>query len=312
MKKIETIALAGLGAVGASYLAEISEHIPMENIRVAASGERAGRIRSGVTVNGKKYFFPVFEPNDDAEPADLAIFAVKNHHLARALEDARKQIGGETVIMSFLNGVTSEATIAGSYGANVLFSIVMGIDATREGDSTVYSALGTIQFGEAVNREGEYSQNVLKVKDFFERTGIPYEILSDMKWALWKKFMLNCGANQTSAVLRCPYGALQASAEARAIILGAMEEVVSLASYEGVSLSKEDIGDAFARLDRLSPDGRTSMCQDVEAMRKTEVEIFGATVADLARRHGVYAPVNELLRKLIVAIESSYSIDGPH
>jgi len=77
MKKIETIALAGLGAVGASYLAKISEHIPMKNIRVAASGERADRIRSGVTVNGKKYFFPVFEPNDDAEPADLAIFAAK-------------------------------------------------------------------------------------------------------------------------------------------------------------------------------------------------------------------------------------------
>jgi len=278
----------------------------MENIRVAASGGRADRIRSGVTVNGKKYFFPIFEPNGDAEPADLAIFAVKNHHLVGAVEDARKQIGSETVILSFLNGVTSEATIAGSCGGNVLFSSVMGIDATREGDSTVYSALGTIQFGEAVNREDEYSQNVLSVKDFFERTGIPYEILSDMKWALWKKFMLNCGANQTSAVMRCPYRVLQTSTEARAIILSAMEEVVSIASYEGVRLSKEDIRDAFVRLDRLSPDGMTSMCQDVEAMRKTEVEIFGATVVDLARRHGVHVPVNELLYKLIVAIESSY------
>jgi 2-dehydropantoate 2-reductase len=307
MNAIETVALVGLGAVGASYLAKISENVPMENIRAVAAGARAERIRSGVEVNGKKYLFPVYEPGQPTAPADLAIFAVKNHHLAEAMSDAKNQIGDETIIMSFLNGITSEETIAGAYGAgNVLYSIVMGIDATREGDGTAYSRLGIVQFGEAANIEGNYSRNVALVRDFFEKTGVPYEIPGDMKWTLWKKFMINVGANQTSAILRCPYGVLQSSEEARDIARRAMEEVASLAPHEGLSLTDGDVRDAFARIDALSPGGRTSMCQDVEANRKTEIELFGATVVELGRRHGVSVPVNELMCKMIRAIEFSY------
>jgi 2-dehydropantoate 2-reductase len=307
MNAIETVALVGLGAVGASYLAKFSENVPMKNIRAVAIGARAERIRSGVAVNGKKYFFPVYEPGQPTAPADLAIFAVKNHHLAKAVDDAKNQIGDETIIMSFLNGVTSEDTIAGVYGAgNVLYSIVMGIDATREGDDTAYSKLGIVQFGEAANMEGNYSRNVALVRDFFEKTGVPYEIPGDMKWALWKKFMINVGANQTSAILRCPYGVLQRSGEARDIARQAMEEVASLAPYEGLRLTDDDVRDAFARIDALSPEGRTSMCQDVEANRKTEIELFGATVVELGRRHGASVPVNELMCKMIRAIEFSY------
>jgi 2-dehydropantoate 2-reductase len=307
MNAIKTVALVGLGAVGASYLAKISKNAPMENIRVVAVGARAERIRSGVMVNGEKYFFPVYEPSQSAAPADLAIFAVKHHHLAKAVDDAKNQIGDETIIMSFLNGITSEETIAEAYGAdNVLYSIVMGIDATREGADTAYSRLGVVQFGEAANVEGNYSRNVALVKDFFEKTGVPCEIPGDMKWTLWKKFMINVGANQTSAILRCPYGVLQSSEEARDIARRAMEEVVSLAPYEGLILTDDDVLDAFARIDALSPEGRTSMCQDVEAKRKTEIELFGATVVELGRRHGVGVPVNELMCKMIRAIESSY------
>ena len=284
----------------------ISERLPAANIRVIASGERACRIKSGVEVNGKKYTFPVYGPDDKSGPADLMIYAVKNHHLARAIGDSKNQIGDETIIMSLLNGVTSEETIARSYGANVLYSIVMGIDATRDGDSTAYSTLGAIQFGEAVNEEGNYSQNVLLVKDFFESAGIPYEILRDMKWALWKKFMLNAGVNQTSAILRCTYGVLHKSPEARDVIRKAMEEVTVVARREGIELTEDDIGDAFSRLGRLSPEGRTSMAQDVEAKRKTEVEIFGAAVVELGVKHGVATPVNELMYKLILAIEGAY------
>jgi hypothetical protein len=52
MDRIETVALVGLGAVGASYLSRISENIPIGRVRVIASGGRASRVRAGVVVNG--------------------------------------------------------------------------------------------------------------------------------------------------------------------------------------------------------------------------------------------------------------------
>lgn len=48
MKKIENIALIGLGAVGCAYLTTIAEHLSPEKIRVVAAGERAERYRKMV------------------------------------------------------------------------------------------------------------------------------------------------------------------------------------------------------------------------------------------------------------------------
>jgi 2-dehydropantoate 2-reductase len=70
-----------------------------------------------------------------------------------------------------------------------------------------------------------------------------------------------------------------------------------------VRLGPEDVERIFPILATLGPDGKTSMLQDVEAGRKTEVEIFAGAVTELGRRHGVATPVNELLGALLVAQE---------
>ncbi|MDR0653818.1 MAG: 2-dehydropantoate 2-reductase [Synergistaceae bacterium] len=307
MKKIETAALIGLGAVGAAYLSRMSERTGAENIRVIADSDRAARISAGVSVNGRVYRFPVYGPEDKSSPADLAVFAVKWPQLSLAIEQMKNQIGPDTIVLSLLNGISSEREIIRAYGdRNVLLSLAMGIDATRNDAGVVYSSLGFIQFGEAKNDPRAYSPNVTAVREFFDRAGIEYEIPADMKHALWKKFMMNAGANQTSAVLGCAYGLIQTSADARAVIRTAMEEVVSIAEREGVSLTNEDIEDGFARLGRLSPDGLTSMSQDITSRRTTEADMFGGVVMELAGCHGLKAPVNETLFRLIKAIEASW------
>ena len=306
MNGIGKIAIAGLGAVGSAYMSKVYDSLGPARMSVVASGGRALRIREGVVVNGKKYFFPVAEPDGGTGPADLLIFTVKSYQLEDAIRDARCQISADTIIMSLLNGVTSEVIIEREYGVNPLYSLAIGMDATRLGEATVYTTLGAIQFGEATNDEGNYSRRVAMVRDFFESAGIPYEIPRDMKWALWKKFMMNVGINQTSAILRFTYGALRDSSEACLVIRKAMEEAAAVARCEGITLTEDDVRDAFTRVAGMSPEGLTSMAQDVLAKRKTEVGLFGATVAELGRVHGIPTPVNELMCSLILAIENSY------
>ena len=310
MKKIETVSLIGLGAIGSANLAKISETVPMENIRVIASGEREQRYREhGVCVNGKIYMFPVFGPAEKAVPADLLIFAVKNHHLSKAIEEVRGHVGKDTTVLSFLNGITSEDEIGKAYGAEkVLYSYVMRTDATRTGDSTVYVNLGFVPFGEAKNTPGSYSDKVLAVEEFFGRTGIRYSIPEDMIRDLWLKFMLNVGANQVTALLRCGYGAIKDSPAVRSLAASAMREAVAVAAAENVFLDKSDIRHCIDTLSSLTPTGRTSMLQDVLARRKTEVEAFGGTVCRLAKKHDIDVPVNEALVKFITAMEETFGI----
>jgi 2-dehydropantoate 2-reductase len=128
----------------------------------------------------------------------------------------------------------------------------------------------------------------------------------DMVWSLWYKFMINVGINQVSAVIRGTYGAFQAEGEAKAVMEAAMAEVVALSKALGTGLQDSDTTLWDKTLRGLAPGNKTSMLQDVEARRKTEVEAFSGEVIRLGRKAGVPVPVNQTLYNLIRAIEKSY------
>ncbi len=309
-KAITDVALIGLGAVGAAYLTSVADNFPECRIRVIAAGERAERLRAGgIVYNGKKYLFDVAEPQEGT-PAGLLFVSVKNGQLAEAMEQASAFVGPETVIISPLNGVTSERKLAERFGAeNVVYSYAIKLDATRRGAETVCGNEGWIVFGDERNEPGRLSENVLAVEEFFKRSHIEYEIPEDMIKSLWKKFMMNCGLNQTSAVLGFSYGLMQRSQEARSLMRSAMEEAAAAArAAAGVELGEAEIGEIFRTMDMLSPNGKTSMLQDVDARRVTEVDAFAETVASIAREHGFAAPVNELYLRLIRAREESFRL----
>jgi 2-dehydropantoate 2-reductase len=124
--------------------------------------------------------------------------------------------------------------------------------------------------------------------------------------------MVNVGVNQTSALLRLPYRAFKQKSpfvirEACEILESAMNEVAAVAAAEGISLGKADIEKWFGNVDLLGDDGYTSMAQDVLAGRKTEAELFGLTVMEYGKKHGIPTPVNETLYRALRAVEQSYT-----
>jgi 2-dehydropantoate 2-reductase len=121
---------------------------------------------------------------------------------------------------------------------------------------------------------------------------------------LWWKFMINVGMNQVSAVLRAPYRVFHNSLEARELMEEAMREVIALAKAEQIHLQEQDIHSFYPFLMAMSPDGKTSMVQDVEAGRKTEVEMFAGKVVELGEKHGTATPVNKVLFRLLKAMET--------
>ena len=115
--------------------------------------------------------------------------------------------------------------------------------------------------------------------------------------------MINAGINQASAVLGAPYSVFQRSGDARELMESAMREVMAIAQAAGVHLSEADITNWNLFLSSLSPDGKTSMLQDIEARRKTEVEMFAGKVIELGKEYGIPTPVNQTLYRVIKVIE---------
>ena len=308
MAQTKSVVILGAGAMGAMYASLFYEMDPT-CIALAATGERYARLkREGLVVNGKHYLMRVLSPQDSAPPADLVLVAVKHHHLIEALPALEKRAGEDTLILSVMNGLDSETLIGSVYGQEkVLYAIAAGTDPRREGKRVHYDNSGTIFFGEVENH-GELSERVKSVQTLFEKAGIGYQTPPDMMRILWWKFMINVGMNQTSAILSIPYGVFQRSEHARHIMESAMREVKALSEAANVNLTEKDIQDWYAVMQTMHPEGKTSMLQDVEAGRKTEVEIFAGKVIELGETYNLPTPVNEILFHAIKVIEECAGI----
>ena len=302
--EIDHVMILGAGAIG-SYFATQFYTCPEINTSLIAKGERAQRlVDAGLVVNGERYLIPVVDPQASGQEANLIIVALKHHQLAGALPSLKKLVGERTIILSMMNGLDSEEMIAEVYGWDkVMYGLSVGIDALRQGNRINFTKPGKHYFGEAQNKV--FSERVKRVQAAFECTDITYEIPVDMLRVMWWKFMVNVGMNAPSAVMRAPYGVFQRSADAQSLMEAAMREALELAKLEGINLVDQDIEEWYGFLNSLSPNGKTSMLQDIEADRKTEMEIFGGKVVRLADEHGVDVPVNKTLLRIIHVLEES-------
>jgi 2-dehydropantoate 2-reductase len=305
MQPIKKIAVIGAGAMGSVYAAKFFE-MDRDCISLIAKGERYARLKAqGLIVNDRHYVLPVVDVEEKSPPSDLIIVAVKHHHLPEAIQDMKNRVGDHTLILSVMNGIESEEQIGAVYGMErVLYAVSVGIDALRRENRTTYSTQGKLYFGEAENHD--LTEQVKLIQSLLDRAGIIYETPEDMIRTLWWKFMINVGTNQVAAVLRAPFAVLQTSQEARELMESAMREVIAVAEVKNVQLSQADLDNWFSVLSGLSPEGRPSMLQDVEAKRKTEVEMFAGKMIQLGKTHHIPVPVNEAFFRIIRVIEGHY------
>lgn len=305
MKEIKKVILCGLGAIGTIY-ADKLEKFDAENLKVLVDEARIERYKTNpIKFNGRQLNFDYILPSQEGFKADLIILATKFAGLKDAIKNIKNFVKEDTVILSLLNGVTSEDIIADVYGKDkMLYSYFIGHSSVRCGNSVTHDDVNTIVFG-AENNLGE---NVVAVKNFFDKVGINYKIPDDIKRSMWLKFMLNVSANQPTAILRMTFGDMFENTHFMKFAENIMREVQSVAKAEGVLNTETMVDEALKHLKTMTPDGKTSMLQDVEAGRKTEVDMFAGTVIELGKKHGISTPYNKILREMIGIIEEHQDI----
>jgi 2-dehydropantoate 2-reductase len=303
MKEIKTVALVGLGAIGCYIAGGITKAIGYDNFRVIAEGKRKERIeKDGVVINGVLHNFQVVSPNIKTTPADLVIVITKMPQLEEALEAIKNQVSENTMIISLLNGVESEQIISKIYGEEKVIYSVTRAAVTKVGNMVTYNPeIAYIEFGEKINNE--LSERVQALSRLFDAAGIRYIIPKDMIRAIWKKFMCNVSENQSSAILGIPFGAWHDNIYANYVREAVMYEVIEVAQKLGIALFPEDLIPQRELLKKINANAKTSMLQDIEAGRKTEVEMFSGTMLRLGKELGVPTPINALFYHMIKTIE---------
>ena len=303
MEEIKNILICGIGAIGSIYADKISTY-DNKSLKILVDKNRLEKyIQYPKIFNGKELRLNYILPDNTDFKADLIIIATKYDGFNDAVNNIRNFIKNDSVILSLLNGITSEEIIAQKYGPkNVVHSYFVGHSAMRDGNNITFDGTGDIIFG-VLNPEISNKNNEILLKNYFDKVGISYRIAEDIQRSMWLKFMLNVSSNQISAILNKTFGQMQKSKKIRILLENIMFEVVTIAKARGVKNTDTLIEDAFKIFDTMTPDGKTSMLQDIETGRKTEVEIFAGTVIKLGKKYNIPTPYNKILKAIIDILE---------
>ncbi len=303
--KIENVAFVGMGALGILFGDHLTRALGQDRVGFVVDRDRMARYADQeITSNDHPCHFRFIPAEEHDHPADLVIFAVKGPALEQAMSDAAGQIGKNTILLSLLNGISSERMLEERFGRqNVVYCVAQGMDAVKTGFHLNYTSMGQICVGAP---DEDRVPALDAVCGLFRRTNLPYTREDNIQHRLWCKLMLNAGVNQVCMVFEGGYGIVTVPGKPREMMIAAMREVMALAKCEGIDISEDDLVYYVNLLDDLSPDGMPSMRQDGLAKRKSEVELFAGTVCRMAKQHDLAVPVNDWLCDRILETERAY------
>lgn len=308
-KEKPSVVFIGLGALGILYAKTIEEALGPYSVSFAADAERVKRYSNEtITLNGKPCFFNFFVPAAESKKADFLFFSVKGTALKAAIKTVSPLVGQDTVIISLLNGISSEEVLKESFpDASVLYCIGQKMDARKSGHEVIFRDLGELCIGIPKVEETPKLLSVLeKTRKFFRKCGVPFVAEEDIIHRLWCKWMLNVGVNQAVMVHEGIFRTVHEEGAPRELMIEAMKEVQTLSHKNGINISDEEFKQYLSIIDHLNPDGMPSMRQDGFARKPSEVDLFAGTVVALGKKLGVPTPINKKILSRVREIEAGY------
>lgn len=283
---MKRVIICGLGALGLTYAVKIKNKC---ELRILVDKERFKRYYKQKPVfNNEPQEFEYILPSHSFN-ADLIIIATKAHGLTTSIENIKNFITGNTMIISLINGISSENKISEFYpNAHVIKSYFIGHSAMRAGNIVTQDGVGEIVV--------DNNPDIIKL---FDELGINYSISDNIDYSMWLKFALNLFSNQTSAILNMTFGDMKQNKHFLEFAKKIINEIKIIGDKIGVKGLENLEQDALDALSKMSNDGQTSMLQDILAKRQTEVEIFAGEIITLGKRLQIPTPYNQVLYDLI-------------
>jgi 2-dehydropantoate 2-reductase len=299
------IAVVGAGAMGGAFAARLAEEghdvllVDVSPAVVSAIEKQGLRLMKGeearsVDVRATR------DPQGEV-PADVVIFFVKNYHTEDAARLALPLVNDETTVVSLQNGWGNGDILARTF---LPAALVIGVTYHS---ATVVEPGAVAHTGHGTTHVGPYVPSAIDraaaLADVFRTTGFPVELEPDVRGEIWKKLILNSATLPTSALTRLTAGALGEPGALLDLVDGLAVEAGNVARAAGIDIDiAERLESIHATLHRAGP-GKPSMLQDVEACRRTEIDVINGAVVREAGRLAVDVPLNRVLYTLVCGLE---------
>jgi 2-dehydropantoate 2-reductase len=296
------IAVMGSGGVGGYFGARLA--MGGAAVHFVARGAHLKAMReNGIAVEGGPEPIRVSKVKASEDPAeigvsDLVIFSVKLWDTEDALKLIRPMVGPDTTIVSFQNGVLKDEYLTAAYNPKHVMGGVSYVATTIDRPGVIRQT-GTMQrlvFGEF---DGQSSPRAEAFLAACQAGGINAEISSDIRRAIWEKFVFLSALAGATATMRKTLGPIRDNPQTRAFLLDLMREAVAVARAEGVNLPEDYAEQRFALAESLPSDMTSSMHHDLERGSRLESPWLAGAVVSIGRKHGVPTPLNRAVADIL-------------
>ncbi len=258
---------------------------------------------SGKTVMITKPRAAVRVPRD-ARP-DLVLVTTKAYDTPSAMVHLRPWIR-TAMFLTLQNGLdnpdviakTASRVLAGTTANGVTFVGPGHVRHAGVGDTVVGPWSGTAE------------ADAVHVRDLLVDVGIPARASADIRTELWSKLVVNAAINPAAALAGVPNGRLVRDKRLLAVVEGVAREAVAVARSEGARVDAKDVVHRTVLVARRTASNRSSMLQDLDRHRRTEIDAITGAIVAAGRRHGIETPLNGALLALMKAREAAVLESG--
>ncbi len=305
MKTPNSLVIFGIGALGTlfgSYLNKVAEVTLVGNWKAQIQVLR----EKGLTViepDGTQSFHRLSVTNQITEipPADLVLILVKSYQTKEVAAQLSQVLRSGGIVITLQNGLGNHEQIAQCVGTERTSLGVTFQGATMQTPGLLnHAGVGATTLVRLPGRE-EFFQGM---EDLFDRAGIPVTLVDNADRLVWTKLAVNAAINPLSALLEVPNGSLIKEGKWMNLMIAAAQEVTTIAAAQQIDLSEDDLAQRVIEVCRATATNHSSMLQDVEKGRTTEVEAICGQVVSYGRRLGIPTPINKKLLGWIQAKES--------
>ena len=300
------IAVVGAGAMGSLFGALLAEagnevwlyDVWLEHVQTINQAglriEREGKTR---TVD--------IRATDDPEQigrAELVIIFVKSSRTSSAAETAQTIAGSDGSVMTLQNGMGNADVLAELIEPERILAGTTSHGATMLGPGSIrHAGSGPTTIGPWAQGEGGV-QRAGQFAEFFNRAGIKTDSVADVRSVVWNKLLINIGINAITALTNIKNGQILDLEITRELSRAAVNEAINVARELNIKIHDEAVDIVF-KVAEATALNRSSMGQDVDSLRQTEITAINGFIVREAKRLGLEAPVNFALTALVQTLE---------
>lgn len=302
------IAIVGAGAMGSLFGSLLADANTVTLIDVHEPTVQAIQAH-GLSImdkEGNERIVPMRAVSDTGHVGvvDLVILFVKCYHTEAAARNMAPLLGAHTAVLSLQNGWGNAPRLQAIIGADRVLAGVTYHSATVLAPGRIqHAARGRTVIGEL---EAGRPERINAVSDAFRAADVEIEIAQDIRREIWSKLALNVCTLPTAALLQFYAGELVQHPGTLEVMQALLREVVAVAQPQNIALDYDERWSAITGLLERAKTARGSMLQDVQAKRRTEIDVINGAIVDAGKQFQIPTPYNNSMTWMVKALEETF------